>query len=387
MNKIVHLVLCGIVTDGWTYQDNMISKYHKQLGYDVTIITTQWIFGTNGKLTKDDRTEYINEHGVKVRRLPLVGKDSFEKKWKKYKGLAQALNEETPDVLFIHGVCFGDFRVVCNYLKHNNVKRVYVDNHVDASNSGKNWLSRNVLHRIIWKHSAQMLNKYADKFYGVLPARVAWLTEMYGLPKEKCELLVMGADDDVVQTCLNSNVREKIREKYGIAEDDFLIVTGGKIDEWKTQTLLLMEAIHKINDKKVRLIVFGSVVDSLKEKVDQLSDGEMVQYIGWVAGNETYSYWAAADLVVFPGRHSVFWEQVVGMGVPMVCKYWDGTDHVDLGGNVEFIRSDSVEEIQNVILMILKDKTLYQNMKEIAETKGIECFSYRDIARKSINQK
>lgn len=384
MKKIVHLVLCGVVTDGWTYQDNMIPKYHRQLGYEVTIITSQWIYGTNGKLTKDDRTQYINEHGVKVRRLPLIGRDSFEKKWKRYRGLAQALEDEAPDVLFIHGVSFGDFGVVCNYLRSHTVKKVYVDNHMDASNSGKNWFSRNILHRIIWKCSAQMLNKYTDKFYGVLPARVTWLTEMYGLPKNKCELLVMGADDDVVQSCLNSNARQEIREKHGIADEEFLIVTGGKIDEWKTQTLLLMKAVRNINNKKIRLIVFGSVAESLWDKVNELTDGDLVQYIGWVSGADSYSYWAAADLVVFPGRHSVFWEQVVGMGVPMVCKYWVGTDHVDLGGNVEFLRGDSTGEIQQTILSIYNSKAHYQNMKQIAEAKGIEYFSYKNIARKSI---
>ena len=386
MQKIVHLVLAGIVADGWTYQDNMLPKYHKKIGYDVTVITTQWIYGTDGKLTKDNRTQYVNEHGVLIRRLLLLGKDSFEKKWKKYKGLAQALEEESPDILFIHGVSFGDFGVVCNYLRTHAVKKVYVDNHMDSSNSGRNWLSRNILHRVIWKCSAQMLNKYADKFYGVLPVRVTWLTEMYGLPKDKCELLVMGADDDVVQSCLNSNARQEIREKHGIADGEFLIVTGGKIDEWKTQTLLLMEAVRNINNKKIRLIVFGSVAESLRDKVNELTDGDLVQYIGWVSGADSYSYWAAADLVVFPGRHSVFWEQVVGMGVPMVCKYWDGTDHVDLGGNVEFLKEDSVDEIQNAILAIFGDKDRYQNMKQIAKTKGIEYFSYRDIARRSLDE-
>ena len=43
----------------------------------------------------------------------------------------------------------------------------------------------------------------------------------------------------------------------------------------------------------------------------------------------------------------MFWEQVAGMGIPMVCKYWEGTTHVDCGGNVKFLYRDSVEEIKS----------------------------------------
>ena len=110
-----------------------------------------------------------------------------------------AIESEKPDILFIHGVSFCDVKTVVRYIRSHSDVRVYVDNHSDFSNSGTNWLSRNVLHKIIWKHNAQMLLPYTEKFYGVLPARVDWLVDMYGLPKEKCELLVMGVDDELAE--------------------------------------------------------------------------------------------------------------------------------------------------------------------------------------------
>ena len=44
-----------------------------------------------------------------------------------------------------------------------------------------------------------MINPYVNKFYGVLPARVDFLINEYKLPKNKVELLVMGADDDCIE--------------------------------------------------------------------------------------------------------------------------------------------------------------------------------------------
>ena len=35
---------------------------------------------------------------------------------------------------------------------------------------------------------------------------------------------------------------------------------------------------------------------------------------------DSYDYFEASDLVVFPGCHSVMWEQVTGQGKPMLVK-------------------------------------------------------------------
>jgi len=262
--------------------------------------------------------------------------------------------------------------------------RVYVDNHGDFSNSATNWFSRNILHKIIWRHCAHKIEPYAKKFYGVLPVRVDFLRNVYKLPHDKCELLVMGADDSEVEAADKPEIRKEIRSQYGLKDDDFVIMTGGKIDAFKTQTLLLMEAVQKIDREDVKLIVFGSVTQELKEKVNALADGKKVQYIGWVQAKDSYKYFAAADLMVFPGRHSVFWEQVVAQGRPMLCKEWPGTTHVNVNGNVRFLTQDSTEEIRTEIEKLL-DPQEYQKMYDLAQKARSE-FLYSDIARRSIEE-
>ena len=194
----------------------------------------------------------------------------------------------------------------------------------------------------------------------------------------------MGGDDEMVQRAAQPEVRAYIRAQYGIAEDDFLVVTGGKIDGFKTQTLLLMQAVRNIKSDKVKLLVFGSVADELKGKVESLADGTKVQYIGWIQAKDSYHYFAAADLVVFPGRHSVFWEQVAAQGIPMLVKDWPGTHHIDLGGNVYFLKEDSAEEIQNEIERLVDQPEEYRRIKRVALEKGMQEFSYAQIAKRSI---
>jgi len=385
--KVIHICLACFYIDGYAYQENMLPKYHKKMGYEVSILASLVSYDEKGQpCLLEERDEYINEYGIPVKRIPYRAKfSSIAKILRIYNhNTYNYLIKEKPDIIFIHGCQFLDIKHIARYAKENKRVKIYVDNHSDFSNSATNWLSKNIFHKIIWKYCAHLIEPFTKKFYGVLPARVDFLNKIYKIPKEKIKLLVMGADDDKVLDAKDESVRKMIREKYNIEKDDFLIITGGKIDNSKKQTLLLMQAVQQINKKNVKLIVFGSVVEELRDKIKTLADGVKVQYIGWIFSEDSYNYFAAADLVVFPGRHSVFWEQVVGQGIPMIVKHWDGTTHINLGGNVKFLYGDSVEEIKNSIVPLHNKSDIYKNMRIIAETKGLEEFSYLKIAKKSI---
>lgn len=382
--RIVHLCLYGPVMDGWSYQDNMLSKYHRKLGYDVTLIASKWVWNQDNVLEKEDLTDYLNEDGVKVIRLDIKNNKNVLYTFKKYMDLDVTLEKENPDILFIHNAAYLDIFKVRRYLNSHPTMKVYVDNHNDFSNSAKNIISKYLLHKGIWRLAYKSLIPFVMKFYGVLPARVDFLINIYGIPKEKTELLVMGGDDDRIAKASSAENIRKIRKKHKIEETDFLIVTGGKIDIYKKQTILLMEAIKSIKNLSIKLILFGSISCELREQVYRLVDKDKIQYIGWIDANESYDYFAASDLVVFPGRHSVFWEQVAGQGIPMICKYWEGTTHIDVGGNVRFLKKDSVEEIKENIEEIVTRPGSYKKMKLAAQEHGREAFSYKNIAKRSI---
>ena len=92
-------------------------------------------------------------------------------------------------------------------------------------------------------------------------------------------------------------------------------------------------------------------------------------------------------MAVFPGRHSVYWEQVAGMGIPMICKYWEGTTHIDIGGNVIFLKDDSIESLEYSIKDVVNSPSKYHAMEKIAKSKKRKLFSYRNISRKAIEEK
>jgi len=379
--KIMHLMLACFYIDKYSYQENLLPKYHKKQGHEVEIVASLFTFDENGNgkwLPKADK--YVNEHGIPVTRLDF--KDGKAARvLRRYVGLENELERFSPELIFIHGVQFCDMDVVVKYLKKHPGVRVYADNHADFSNSAKSFVSRYIQHRIVWRRCAKIINPFVTKFYGVLPARVDFLVNEYKLPKDKVELLVMGSDDeDVLDAAKEESVKE-LRKKYGIADDDFLIMYGGKTDNYKKQTLLLMDAVNSIDNPKLKLIVFGSVIPELKEEIEKRCS-DRVQYIGWVLAKDSYKYYAACNLACFPGRHSVFWEQVAGQGIPLLVKKWDGTTHVDCGGNVKFLTQDSTEEIKNAIEEILSGDN-YEKMLECAK-RASGTFMYSEIAKRSI---
>ena len=409
MMKIVHICLSGLYMDGWGYQDNMIAKYHVIEGHDVTVIANKYTYDHEGNYVKigavsDNETDC---NGVKIVRLdvkndtPLTGPAMRIH----YIGLFDALCDISPEVIFLHNPQIMDTEDIADYMKKygdNDKVRLFVDSHSDYSNSGRNFLSKHILHGMLWRYKVKKLVPYTKKFYGVLPARVDFILDRYKTPKDKTELLVMGMDDELAEKARNSQVIKEVRRKLGIQDNDFLVITGGKIDSAKRQTLLLIDAIKNIGNN-VKLVIFGSIADDMKEEVkskadiyeqsiedvtnkhdaDSIAKAHII-YIGWLKADDTYPYFAAADLAVFPGRHSVMWEQVAGQGIPMLIKYWEGTTHVDLGGNVKFLYDDSTSEMERMINSLKQRGKEYEYMLKSAKEKGSKVFSYREIAKKCI---
>jgi len=358
---------------------------HKLQGHDVMILASTETYLNNNKIGYVEPKSYINENGIPVTRLPYVNwlPHGIAKKLRIYKGITDALNSFNPEIIFLHGCQFISIREIVSFIKCNKDVKVFVDGHTDFVNSARNWLSKNILHGIIYKHCAKIIEPYTTKFYGVLPTRVDFFRTMYGIPSEKLELLVMGVDDSVVDFARKNQIRESVRKTLNLLDDDFVIVTGGKIDKRKN-IHKLMRAVINLNLKHIKLIVFGKPDKNMEKDILKLSDYESIRYVGWVEPEKVYDYYFASDLAFFPGTHSVLWEQAVGVGLPAVFKKWDGIQHVDLGGNCLFIETGEIDEIEKTIINIFNDKQQFLTMKQIAIDKGIEYFSYSNIARRAI---
>ena len=381
--KIVHICLANFYIDNYSYQENILPKMHKLQGLDVMIIASTETFIDNNTLGYLKPSSYYNENGIPVVRLPYVDfiPHWIARKIRLYIGLTRMLESFNPQIIFLHDVQFLSIKEIVEFVKKHRHVKVYADGHADFSNSASSFISKHILHKVVYKYCVDIISPFVTFFYGTLPARVDFFMDVYKTPPSKTKLLVMGADDDLVRNAKDLNLRSVLRAKYSILDEEFVIITGGKIDQSKKQVLELMKALNNITDKKIRLIIFGSVAEELMEKFEALFNPRFMINVGWVASDTIYGYFEASDLVVFPGRHSVLWEQAVGQGKPCVFRYYPGHNHIDLGGNCNFLYKSTSDEMEKVIKESIAS---IDNLKINAEKKGINYFSYYQIAKRSI---
>ena len=64
--KIVHICLSGPYSDGYSYQENMLARFHKKSGYEVDIITSVLHLDDDGICSEfDSGSRYVDDHGVR----------------------------------------------------------------------------------------------------------------------------------------------------------------------------------------------------------------------------------------------------------------------------------------------------------------------------------
>lgn len=383
--KIVHLCLCGLFGEKYAYQDNLLTKYHKKMGHDVTIIApTAAKFTSNGGVVNEPAGSKFLDNGCKLIRVETKYQSLWlNRHFHLFKDITHVVLEEKPDLIFVHNVsCFNYLSLLKVKKKLPGVKVVF-DSHMDEYNSNQNILSK-VLNGVVFRYLVvKRLLSLSDIFYGVTPSRCTFLKEVFGVPEHKVRLLRMGADDEKIHLDKKEEIRKKVRQQYHVFDDDFLIVTGGKIDKVKN-IHLLAEAVSRIDNPHVKILLFGSVVDELKPVIESLQSDRVI-YIGWINSDTVYNYFFAADLVMFPGLHSAMWEQAVAARVPIAVTKLRGFDQVDFNGNCLFMDGHGVEYYKNFINNIISDKELYNRLWDNASSEEANQFLYSQIANMVID--
>jgi len=383
----VHLCLSNFFIEGFGYQENIIPKYNKKDGHDVTIIASRFTYSSdNGESDIASTGEYYNDDKIKVIRIDYKHKwlGKLNDKLKIYENTYNLLEEENPNLIFCHGIQFFDLYEVTRYIKDNPDCKLFADNHAANINSGTNILSREILHKRIYKKVIQNSLDQIRKIFVLAPGCRDFAKEMYNIPDKKMEYLYLGADTEKINFDEKNEISLRVRDEVNLNHDDFVFITGGKLSKGKNIKSLLI-ALKKIHSEKIKLIIFGAFSDDIREEMlNFISQDDRVRYIGWLRGDEVYDYYLASDAAIFPGTKSALWEQAICSGLPIVCRRWPGMEYVDVGGNVIFVENDINEFIEKIELLAT-DKELYEEMKHVACTKGFDTFSYERIARQAIS--
>jgi glycosyltransferase involved in cell wall biosynthesis len=386
--RIIHCCLAAFYIDNYSYQENIIPKFHKNLGHNVFILASTETYNSNVELSYLEPSTYFTTDGILITRVGYVKwlPKVVARKLRIYKNVSHNLYTFKPEIIFIHDCQFLSILTISNYAKKNKVT-IYIDSHTDFVNSGRGWISKYLLHKVIYKFCVKNIEKHTAKFYGTLPLRSDFLKDIYNIDFKKIVLLPFGADDSLFNWNEKQKIRASLRSRLNIPGDAFVFIAGGKIDRRKNIHLLLRAWCELKQGNKLlnsNLILFGKPSEDLKSEIEPLVVGKDIIYVDWLASQEIHKYFFASDLALFLGTHSVLWEEAVGLGLPCVFKKWKGIQHVDLGGNCMFLECINSVSIKDMLVKISENKNLFEEMKIKAELLGPKNFLYSEIAKRSL---
>ncbi|SLM18720.1 putative Glycosyl transferase group 1 [uncultured spirochete] len=387
--KILHLCLNGPYTDNWGYQENILPKYHRLAGNNVTVIVSNMKHLPSGEIVEVDGGISYTEDGVKVIRVApkiLISRKCTEllKPYPIYK----ILYREEPDFIMVHGLMGSISELsVKRYVRNCNPKCIVcADLHeYYLGNRGGNISIKLALIKSYYRSVNKLMYPLYKKVFCITPNCMDYAKDYYHVPKAKLELLPLGYDPQKIASTNRNSIRHVIREKYHIGDGNILIVHGGKIIPVR-KTMELIDAAAMLDDPRIRLIIFGGADSEcmllLQERMQRYA--KWIRYTGHLEQKDYYDLYLASDFAAFPGRQSTIWQEAIGCGLPLLIYRWDGVEYLDRGGNIAFIESQESAAIKRGLEGMLEDNK-YIEMAEVAKQKAAPFFSYERIAQQVLD--
>lgn len=212
----------------------------------------------------------------------------------------------------------------------------------------------------------------------------------YQLPLTKMAVVYVGVGEDILTTA-----PKNIRAEYGLAENDFVVVTVGRLVKRKGVDDLI-RAIKEIPDQSVKLLIVGEgeAKENLIKLASELGLEKRVIFAGRVASVADYYY--SADVFSMPSKYLTAEGDIEGLGIVYLEAQYFGLPVIGTfsGGIPEAMEVDKTgylvsegdsQALAEKIIYLKNNPETYQKFsqsaKELLKTK----FSWSDIIKQVIN--
>lgn len=375
--KIIHVCMCDAYADDWGYHRNLLSKYNKLDGHEVTIITNIYTMKKDGSSLKTNSGESYNKLGIKIIRLEnfFILPQFFQEKLRIFKGLYKTLEKEKPDVIMVHNGQFYNMLDIKKYKEKNPKVKFYVDNHADFYNSCKNYFSKIILHKIYYKWIIQKCIYWIDKYFYLSSESKSFMQTMYNIPENKTELFFQGGEIIFLNKKLEIN--KKLRKDFNIPLEDIVFIHSGKMDKSK-KTLEILKSFNKLKNSNMHLLIIGSIAEEIKnEFYNLINKKQNIKFLGWKSKDELTKYLCMADLYLQPGTQSVTMQNALCCGCPVMI-YPYSSLYMCNNKNSFFVKNE--DDIEEVFRVLEKNPKILEIMSKEAYKLSTEIWDYKKLA-------
>jgi len=191
------------------------------------------------------------------------------------------------------------------------------------------------------------------------------------IPKAKALTVYNGVDHEFVQSIIDSNLREQIRQKWGVGKEKIVIGFVGRLWQQK-DPVTLYNTIKACKSLKVTFVIIGD--GPYRYLFEDASLDVILQ--GWV--KNPMEYYPAIDILIQPS----LWEglpmtviEALAFGKPVVAS--------DIKGNRECVQHNvngficqprTPEDFKKAIQTLAEDKDLFRRMGREARNQSLKIF-------------
>lgn len=230
-------------------------------------------------------------------------------------------------------------------------------------------------------HCYVKADKYLDDSYGNIITvseyiKNKWL-ETSKIDKTKVHVLKNGISTEKFIKGISIEEKNKLRKQLNLCEDDFIVLYCGRIVPVKG-IKELMQAIIKIKNKKVKLLIIGSPKFGLKEKSKYLKDvenivaenKEKILFTGFIDNNLLYKYYEISNISVIPSVYEdpaplVPIESMAAGKASIVTNSGGAWEYVTEACSIKVIKENNlIEQLSEKIEYLYKNKDLVKNMEK-----------------------
>lgn len=368
------------------YSDSFLASNFKKLGHEVKVLTSNFYFpfpdyDNTVKKVLGNRELLAGEEmydGIKIFRQKMI-KEIFTRAV--FSGHKAVLNVFHPDLILVNKAASYNAIRMCQLKKDFGYKLFCYDSHLPSELERDNIFLKKIVYSIFRLFFAELINSKTDKFIAVQEKTEDVMRDYYGV-KKNIHVIPLGTDTERFK--FNNNERLKIRKKYGIKNNDFVIIYTGKLIESKGVEILFQAFNNLCKDKSnIRLMIVGqgsseyttNCVSKLEEKCR-----DKIVWIEFQRPENLYKYYSASEVGVWPLQESTSMNDAASNSLPFIANdtlgdktrisnknallYKKG-DHQELAKKIEYLYNNPMAR-----------KIMGKRGRELAENK----LSWKNVA-------
>ena len=364
-------------TPSMLYKENYIIKAAQDHGDEIFVFANQYTY-VKGKTELAVAQEKVEGYTLKRFKYRSYGNKMLTSRVRRIDGLENEIVRLKPDLIFFNcGQVYNikNLKLIKQALP--DVK-IVIDFSTKYLNSARNWFSKNILHRLIYRSWLQEALPYVDKIFYISQESKVFAQEMYKIPDEIMEHNNLPGETIPVETKMA--YKHDVFAKMGMTKDTIMFMYSGKIYPEK-KVDHLVRAFVRTEVPNFRLIIIGVYNDDASRLTIEplIASDKRIKFMNFVSGSELTKYVCAADLYIQPGSISQTCQTAVCCGTPLCFN--DIPTHREIyNGNGFFV--DSEEDIYNVFETIGKNPAILKEMSGKAYLIANEELDYHVIYRK-----